>query len=81
MNIHIEYCIRWNYKPEFDRVSKIIKEISPDSNIKSNRDYPRSGAFEIELNGKVVYSKFKTSSFPSKYDIQKIIENANWILY
>jgi len=29
-----------------------IKNISPNLNISSNRKYPRSGAFEIEINGK-----------------------------
>ena len=74
MNIHIEYCIKWNYEPEFDRVSKIIKNISPNLNISSNREYPRSGAFEIEINGKIVYSKLKTYKFPSEEDIVKLIK-------
>ncbi len=74
MNIHIEYCIKWNYEPEFDRVSKIIKNISPNLNISSNRKYPRSGAFEIEINGKIVYSKLKTYKFPSEEDIIKLIK-------
>ena len=74
MNIHIEYCIKWNYKPEFDRVSKIIKEFYPKYNISSNRSYPRSGAFEIEINGKIVFSKFETNSFPSKEDIKTLLK-------
>ena len=71
MNIHIEYCIKWNYGPEFDRVSKEIKKIYPKSNISGNRAYPRSGAFEVEVDGKLVYSKFKTSNFPTISDIKK----------
>ena len=74
MKIHIEYCIRWNYKPEFDRVSKIIKNLSPKSKITSNVDYPRSGAFEIKINNKIVYSKFKTKNFPSISDIEQFIK-------
>ena len=74
MNIHIEYCIRWNYEPEFDRVSKIIKKNSSNSKISSNRDYPRSGAFEIEIDGKIVYSKLKTCRFPTEEDINKLIK-------
>ena len=74
MNIHIEYCIKWNYEPEFDRVSKIIKKISPNSNISSNREHPRSGAFEIEIDGMTVYSKLKTSNFPRKEDIKKLLK-------
>ena len=45
MNIHIEYCIKWNYGPEFDRVSNIIKSI--DSNIKIK---PIQGCISIIMN-------------------------------
>ena len=58
MNIHIEYCEKWNYGPEFDRVSKIIKNYNSDCQIKGNQSPPRSGAFEITINNKLVYSKF-----------------------
>ena len=55
-------------------MSKIIKNISPNLNISSNREYPRSGAFEIEINGEIVYSKLKTYKFPSEEDIIKLIK-------
>ena len=70
MNIHIEYCIKWNYSPEFDRVSNIIKQIFPDTNIDGNKKYPRSGAFEVSINGTLVYSKFKTGQFPNEKQIK-----------
>ena len=70
MNIHIEYCIKWNYGPEFDRVSKIIKKLFPKIKITGNKDYPRSGAFEVCINEKLVYSKFKTGDFPNKDQIR-----------
>ena len=66
MNIHIEFCIKWNYGPEFDRVSKIIKEINPQANISGNDSAPRSGAFEVKINEEIVFSKFSTGNFPSK---------------
>ena len=70
MNIHIEYCVKWNYGPEFDRVSKIIKEISPSATIKGNEKEPSSGAFEIIINEKLVYSKFETREFPNEKQIK-----------
>ena len=73
MKIHIEYCVKWNYGPEFDRVSKIIKKYNPTAIIKGNDINPRSGAFEITLNGKLVYSKFETNSFPSEETLIKIL--------
>ena len=55
-------------------MSKIIKEFNPKYNVISNRFYPRSGAFEIEINGKIVFSKFETNSFPSKEDIKTLLK-------
>ena len=65
MKIHIEYCIKWNYGPEFDRVSKIIKKTIPEAIIIGNESPPRSGAFEISKNGELIYSKFNTGEFPN----------------
>ena len=70
MKIHIEYCEKWNYHPDFARVSKIIKTIKPHAIIKGNSGPPRSGAFEVSLNDKLVYSKFKTGEFPQESEIK-----------
>ena len=70
MYIHIEFCEKWNYQPDFDRVSKQIKKIFPDSIIEGNSKPPRSGAFEVTINNKLVYSKFQTEEFPQKGDIK-----------
>ena len=75
MIIHIEFCIKWNYGPEFDRVSKEIKELFPNANIKGNENEPRSGAFEITLNGNPVYSRFRTNSFPSKTELKELLND------
>ena len=70
MKIHIEFCERWNYHPEFDRVSKIITKINPDAIIDGNRSDPRTGSFEVELNGEIVFSKFQSGKFPTKSEIK-----------
>ncbi len=75
MNIHIEYCEKWNYGPEFDRVSKIIKKYAPEFQIKGNEQSPRSGAFEITIDNKLVYSKFETNKFPTEDEIQNILNS------
>ena len=69
MKIHIEYCIKWNYGPEFDRVSKIIKGIKPNCTIVGNEAPPRSGAFEVTIDNKLIFSKFSTGDFPNKETI------------
>ena len=69
LNIYIEYCEKWNYKPEFDRVSKIIINLNSSVNIVGNKNLPRTGSFEVTINNKLVFSKFKCDSFPSKEEI------------
>ena len=70
MYIHIEFCEKWNYQPDFDRVSKQIKKIMPSAQVEGNANPPRSGAFEITLDEKLVYSKFQTGNFPTIGDIK-----------
>ena len=69
MKIHIEYCVKWNYGPEFDRVSNIIKSINNNTVVVGNKVAPRSGAFEVEMNGVIVFSKFNNGRFPNKIDV------------
>ena len=75
MKIHIEYCVKWNYGPEFDRVSKIIKKINPNCIINGNKNNPRSGAFEITINDKLSYSKFETQTFPNEEEIKGMLNS------
>ena len=70
MNVHIEFCEKWNYHSDFDRVSKTIKKNNPNANIKGNLKPPRSGSFEITINDKLIYSKFKTGKFPTEKEIK-----------
>ena len=75
MNIYIEYCEKWNYGPEFERVSNIIKQKDENIKVIGNNIPPRSGAFEVIINNKLVYSKFSTNSFPGKDEILNWIAN------
>ena len=69
MKFEIEFCIKWNYHPEFDRVSKIIQSVTSDAEIIGNPKPPRTGAFEVKMDGNTVYSKFSTNTFPTKDDV------------
>ena len=69
MTIHIEFCEKWNYFPDFDRVSKQIKKIIADAEIQGNLKPPRSGAFEVTIDGKLAFSKLKSGDFPKEKDI------------
>ena len=74
MKIHIEFCIKWNYGPEFDRVPEIIKRTNPKVQIEGNNFPPRSGAFEVIINGKLIFSKFESGVFPDDLTIKKWIK-------
>ena len=54
---------------KFDRVSNIIMSYSLNVEIFGNSIEPRSGAFEIEIDGKLVFSKFQTKKFPDSEEI------------
>ena len=70
MNIIIEFCVKWNYHPEFDRVSAIIRKLRPAIMISGNPTPPRTGAFEVTIDGKLVFSKLKSGGFPGESDIK-----------
>tara|TARA_Y100000590_G_scaffold357701_1_gene412694 strand:+ start:676 stop:843 length:168 start_codon:yes stop_codon:yes gene_type:complete len=55
-------------------VSKIIKSINPNYVISGNSISPRSGAFEIKANERLVYSKFNTSKFPTEKELKEIFK-------
>ena len=56
-------------------MSKEIKEIQSDAHIVSNEISPRTGSFEITIDGELVYSKFKTNIFPSKSEIKRFFND------
>jgi len=51
-------------------VSKIITKINPAAIIDGNRSAPRTGSFEVELNGEIIFSKFQSGKFPSETEIK-----------
>ena len=71
MKIHVEFCVKWNYEPEFERVSNTIQSLRPDAKIRSNENGHRTGAFEVAINDRIVFSKFETSRFPSDKEIRE----------
>jgi len=51
-------------------VSKQIKKIMPNAEVDGNSKPPRNGAFEVIINGKLVFSKFQSGKFPQEKDIK-----------
>ena len=56
-------------------MSNNIKDLYPKAIIEGNKDEPRSGAFEITLDGNLIYSKFSTNSFPSKEELKELLND------
>ena len=51
-------------------MSKIIKEINPDIVVKGNITEPRTGSFEVKVDGHTVFSKLKNKKFPTIKEIE-----------
>ena len=51
-------------------MSKTIKTIAPNAELQGNTKPPRSGAFEVTIDNKLVFSKFETGGFPQELDIK-----------
>ena len=70
MNVHIEFCVKWNYEPEFERVSNLIYSLVSDVNISSNEGGHRTVSFEVTIDDSLVFSKFDTQRFPTEDEIK-----------
>ena len=69
MNAKITYCVMWNYLPDAERVSTELKSkvVSVDLIKGSN------GVFDVEIDGKLVYSKRNTGRFPNPGELTFLI--------
>ena len=47
----------------------------PNAIIVGNENPPRTGAFEVLLNGKLVYSKFETDTFPKEKELEGLLND------
>lgn len=73
MKIRIEYCGIWNYEPKASSLEEEIKNVYSDAQIICERS--DGGVFEIELNGELIFSKFKLSRFPDDGEILEKIKS------
>ena len=69
MKAKINYCVMWNYLPDAERASAELKlkgvsvELIKGSN----------GVFDVEIDGKLVYSKRNTGRFPNPGELTFLI--------
>jgi selT/selW/selH-like putative selenoprotein len=51
-------------------VSKIIKRVDSKILVEGNRSTPQRGSFEVELDGKIIFSKIQLGKFPTEAEVK-----------
>ena len=74
LNISIEYCQEWNYKP---RASSLEAELKQELGQKLDVELiaGSGGVFEVMVNNRLVFSKKKQGRFP---DIGELVKLLSW---
>ena len=69
MNAKITYCVMWNYLPDAERASAELRSKGLDMEpVKGS-----NGIFDVEIDGKLVYSKRNTGRFPNRGELLRLI--------
>lgn len=67
MQLSIEYCITCNYRPMAASLAIVIKkEIGIDTQLVGSK---KAGAFEVILDGELIFSKLQSNRFPDHQEI------------
>ncbi len=67
MQLSIEYCVTCNYRPMAASLAIVIKkEISIDTQLVGSK---KAGAFEVILDGELIFSKLQSNRFPGHQEI------------
>ena len=69
MNIRIEYCVVWNYKPRALSLREDLFLFGSAELIPSDR-----GAFEVFKDGELLFSKLELDRFPNDGEIANLIQ-------
>lgn len=66
MDIVIEYCVIWDYLPKASRAEEEIKSVYRDAKVTLKPG--ERGAFEVSLNGKLIFSKlYRVATFRERF--------------
>ncbi|XP_064329703.1 migration and invasion enhancer 1 [Phalacrocorax carbo] len=74
VHIVVEYCEPCGFEPTYQELASAVKEEYPDIEIESRLG--GTGAFEIEINGQLVFSKLENGGFPYEKDLIEAIRRA-----
>lgn len=74
VSVRVEYCGAWGYEPRYQELYRVVKGEFPDADVAGF--VGRSGSFEIQINGQLIFSKLELGGFPQEDDILDTIQNA-----
>ncbi|OCT59904.1 hypothetical protein XELAEV_18045923mg [Xenopus laevis] len=74
VSIMVEYCEPCGFRSHYEELASAVKEEFPDITIESGPG--GTGAFEIEINGQLVFSKLELGGFPYEKDLIAAIRKA-----
>ena len=66
MDISIEYCVMWNYKPT---AVSLADELKKAFGVEATLVPGSGGAFEITVDGNLIFSKLQSGRFPQPGEI------------
>ena len=76
MDISIQYCGSWGYKP---RAASLADKLKSNFDIEARLIEGAGGIFDVKLGGNLVYSKHETGSFPDEDElIASLREKIGW---
>ena len=75
MKIVITYCTKWNYQP---RASSLGDELQTAFGAEVELIASSGGVFEVDVDGKNIFSKKALSRFPEEGEIAKLLKG--WAL-
>ena len=76
MKLHIEFCERWNYRPQFEQLAQSLENKFPDIEVlgNQNREF-RIGSFEITFGDEIIFSKLAENRFPESEEIINLLKD------
>ncbi|XP_053549958.1 migration and invasion enhancer 1 [Bombina bombina] len=74
VNIVVEYCEPCGFKSHYEELVSAVQDEFPDVSIDSRPG--GTGAFEIEINGHLIFSKLELGGFPYEKDLINVIRKA-----
>ncbi|XP_068118064.1 migration and invasion enhancer 1 [Hyperolius riggenbachi] len=74
VTITVEYCEPCGFKSHYEELAAAVQEEFPDISIDSRPG--GTGAFEIFINGQLVFSKLEVGGFPYEKDLIEAIRKA-----